>query len=53
MLGPVTKFQKVGEHVDYEIAQQPIYAIRTGGDGLNPSADEVKVYSAKTVWCHD
>ncbi|KAJ5248858.1 hypothetical protein N7468_000309 [Penicillium chermesinum] len=48
LLGPVTKFQKVGEHVDYEIAQQPIYAIRTGGDSLNPTAAELKVFCAKT-----
>ncbi|KAJ5180183.1 hypothetical protein N7492_003393 [Penicillium capsulatum] len=48
LLGPVTKFQKVGEHVDYEIAQQLIYVARTSGEDLNPSAGELKVYNAKT-----
>lgn len=50
LLGPVTRFQNVGEHADYEIAQQPIYAVRTGGDSLNPSAEHLKVFCAKTVW---
>lgn len=48
LLGPVTRFQVVGEQVDYEVAQHPIYAVRTFGDDLNPTADELKVFSAKT-----
>jgi hypothetical protein len=49
LLGPVTRFQKVGEHVDYEIAQQSIYAVRLSGEALNPIADELKVFNVKTV----
>lgn len=49
LLGPVTRFQNVGEHVEYEIAQQPIYAVRTSGDALNPTAEELKVFCAKSV----
>lgn len=49
LLGPVTRFQIVGEHHDYEFAQQPIYAVRTSGDTLNPTAEELKVFHAKTV----
>lgn len=41
----------MGEHVDYEVAQQPIYAVRTSGDTLNPTAEELKVFCAKTVRC--
>ncbi|KAJ5556967.1 hypothetical protein N7494_000882 [Penicillium frequentans] len=55
LLGPVTRFQTVGEHVEYEVAQTPIYAIRTGGDGLNPGRDNLKVFCAKTdkeLRCH-
>ncbi|KAJ5203874.1 uncharacterized protein N7498_004753 [Penicillium cinerascens] len=48
LLGPVTRFQNVGEHHDYEFAQQPIYAVRTSGDALNPTAEELKVFHAKT-----
>jgi hypothetical protein len=39
----------VDEHVDYEIAQHPIYAVRTSGDTLNPTPEELKVFSTKTV----
>lgn len=46
----MTRFQVVGEQVDYEVAQHPIYAVRTFGDDLNPTADELKVFSAKTVF---
>lgn len=45
----MTRFQKVGEHIDYEIAQQPIYAVRTSGEALNATAEELKVFCAKTV----
>lgn len=45
----MTRFQNVGEHVDYEVAQQSIYAVRTSGDALNPTAEELEVYCAKTV----
>ncbi|KAJ5376528.1 hypothetical protein N7509_013414 [Penicillium cosmopolitanum] len=48
LLGPVTRFQTVGEHVDYEVAQHPIYAVRISGDALNPTAEELKVFSTKT-----
>ncbi|KAJ5757359.1 uncharacterized protein N7511_006053 [Penicillium nucicola] len=48
LLGPVTRFQKVGEHVQYEIAQQSISAVRTSGDGLNPTFEELTVVCAKT-----
>lgn len=46
----MTRFQVVGEQVDYEVAQHPIYAVRTSGDDLNPTADELKVFSVKTVF---
>ncbi|KAJ5712662.1 hypothetical protein N7493_009130 [Penicillium malachiteum] len=55
LLGPVTRFQTVGEHVDYEIAQQPIYAMRTGGDSLNPGPSDLKVFCTNTdkeLRCH-
>ncbi|GLI80805.1 hypothetical protein PoHVEF18_009162 [Penicillium ochrochloron] len=48
LLGPVTRFQKIGEHVDYEVAQEPVYAVRLSGDTLNPLAEELKVFHAKT-----
>ncbi|KAJ5127694.1 hypothetical protein N7448_008473 [Penicillium atrosanguineum] len=48
LLGPVTKFQTVGEHYEYEHAQQPIYVVRTSGDALNPTAEELKVFHSKT-----
>ncbi|KAF3400108.1 Biphenyl dioxygenase subunit alpha [Penicillium rolfsii] len=48
LLGPVTRFQKVGERVDYEIAQEPIYVVRLSGDTLNPLPEELKVFHAKT-----
>lgn len=49
LLGTVTKFQKVGEHYEFEHAQQPIYVVRTSGDALNPTAEELKVFHSKTV----
>lgn len=49
LLGPVTRFQVVGEHVPYEVAQQPVSAVRTSGDALNPVAEELKVVCTKTV----
>lgn len=49
LLGPVTRFQVVGEHVPYEVAQQPISAVRTSGEASNPVAEELKVVCAKTV----
>jgi len=49
LLGPVTRFQNVGEHHDYEVAQQPIYAVRTSGDTVNPTAEELKVFHVETV----
>ena len=36
--------------MDYEIAQQPIYAVRLSGETLHPVADELKVLNAKTVY---
>jgi hypothetical protein len=50
LLGPVTRFQKTEERVDYEIAQEPVYAIRLSGETLNPVAEELKVFHAKTVY---
>ncbi|KAH8431388.1 uncharacterized protein LDX57_009051 [Aspergillus melleus] len=49
LLGPVTRFQTVGEQVEYEVAQQPILASRISGDALFPEADEIQVVCAKTV----
>ena len=49
LLGPVTRFQVVGEHVPYEVAQQPISAVRTSGETLNPVAEELKVVCTRTV----
>lgn len=49
LLGPVTRFQIVNEHVPYEVAQQPVSAFRTKGESLNPTAEELKVVCSKTV----
>lgn len=49
LLGPVTRFQVVGEHVSYEIAQRSVSAVRTSGETLNPVDEELKVVCAKTV----
>jgi hypothetical protein len=49
LLGPVTRFQVVGEHVEYEVAQQPVSAVRISGEALNPVAEELEVVCAKTV----
>lgn len=49
LLGPVTRFQTVGDKVEYEVAQQPILAFRASGDATFPSADEIQVVCAKTV----
>lgn len=49
LLGPVTRFQVVGEHVDYEVAQQPISAVRVSGATKCPGAEDLKVMCAKTV----
>ncbi|KAJ5882388.1 uncharacterized protein N7529_001060 [Penicillium soppii] len=48
LLGPVTRFQIVGEHVPYEVAQQPVSAVRISGETLNPLAEELKVVCSKT-----
>ncbi|KAI2726545.1 hypothetical protein CBS147354_4260 [Penicillium roqueforti] len=48
LLGPVTRFQVVGEHVSYEIAQRSVSAVRTSGETLNPVDEELKVVCAKT-----
>lgn len=49
LLGPVTRFQVVGKHVPYEVAQQPVSAVRTSGEALNPVAEELKVVCVETV----
>jgi hypothetical protein len=49
LLGPVTRFLTVGEKVDYEVGQLPIYAVRVSGETKIPVAEELKVFSAKTV----
>ncbi|KAE8418306.1 hypothetical protein BDV36DRAFT_283100 [Aspergillus pseudocaelatus] len=48
LLGPVTKFQKVGEKIEYEIAQQPILAFRASGSSSLPEPGEFHVICAKT-----
>ncbi|KAL4778639.1 hypothetical protein BJX76DRAFT_128160 [Aspergillus varians] len=49
LLGPLTRFQRVGEVVDYEIAQQPIQAVRgTGDDAHMPVSEEIQVICADT-----
>ncbi|CAG8206778.1 unnamed protein product [Penicillium salamii] len=48
LLGPMTRFQIVNEHVPYEVAQQPVSAFRTKGESLNPTAEELKVVCSKT-----
>lgn len=48
----MTRFQKIEERVDYEIAQESVYAIRLAGETLNPVAEELKVFHAKTVDPH-
>lgn len=46
----MTRFQKVGERVEYEIAQEAISAVRLAGETLNPVGEELKVFHAKTVY---
>ncbi|KAE8323963.1 hypothetical protein BDV39DRAFT_217453 [Aspergillus sergii] len=48
LLGPVTKFQNVGEKIEYEIAQQPILAFRASGSSPLPEPGEFQVICAKT-----
>ncbi|KAE8354757.1 hypothetical protein BDV28DRAFT_155925 [Aspergillus coremiiformis] len=48
LLGPVTKFQNVGEKFEYEIAQQPVLAFRTSGDSPLPEPGEFQVICSKT-----
>ncbi|GAB1206965.1 hypothetical protein APSETT445_005668 [Aspergillus pseudonomiae] len=48
LLGPVTKFQNVGEKIEYEIAQQPILAFRVSGTSPLPEPGEFQVVCAKT-----
>ncbi|KAK1149823.1 hypothetical protein N8T08_003374 [Aspergillus melleus] len=55
LLGPVTRFQNVGEQVEYEVAQQPILASRVSGEARFPEADEIQVVCVKTersLRCH-
>ncbi|KAL4918099.1 hypothetical protein BDW62DRAFT_201209 [Aspergillus aurantiobrunneus] len=51
LLGPLTRFRNVGELVDYEIAQQPIHAVRRTGDAHMPVSEEIKVTCADTACC--
>ncbi|KAL5364778.1 hypothetical protein BJX96DRAFT_188066 [Aspergillus floccosus] len=48
LLGPVTRFQDIGEKVEYEIAQQSILAYRSSGNSGFPGPDEIGVICAKT-----
>ncbi|KAF7616592.1 hypothetical protein AFLA_004651 [Aspergillus flavus NRRL3357] len=48
LLGPVTKFQNVGEKNEYEIAQQPILAFRASGSSPLPEPGEFQVICGKT-----
>ncbi|KAL4905301.1 hypothetical protein BDW74DRAFT_153391 [Aspergillus multicolor] len=48
LLGPLTRFQAFGDVVEYEIAQQPIQAVRCTGEGKMPVADEIEVTCADT-----
>ncbi|KAL4803288.1 hypothetical protein BDV18DRAFT_45751 [Aspergillus unguis] len=45
LLGPLTRFQNVGEVVSYEIAQQGIQAVRSAGETQVPLAEEIQVMS--------
>ncbi|KKK23596.1 hypothetical protein ARAM_007258 [Aspergillus rambellii] len=42
LLGPVTRFRNVGEIVNYEIAQQPILAVRGFDEAALPTFKEIK-----------
>ncbi|KAL4753552.1 hypothetical protein BDW72DRAFT_168723 [Aspergillus terricola var. indicus] len=48
LLGPLTRFQNVGEVVSYEIAQQPIQAVRRTGKGQVPVSEEIEITCADT-----
>ncbi|KAL4945143.1 hypothetical protein BDV06DRAFT_219675 [Aspergillus oleicola] len=48
LLGPLTRFQTVGEVVRYEIAQQTIQAVRSAGDAHMPVSNEIQVTCADT-----
>ncbi|KAL6236037.1 hypothetical protein BDW75DRAFT_124407 [Aspergillus navahoensis] len=48
LLGPLTRFQNVGEAVTYEIAQQPIQAVRRTGKRQLPVSEEIQVTCADT-----
>ncbi|KAL4738545.1 hypothetical protein BDV11DRAFT_170868 [Aspergillus similis] len=49
LLGPLTRFQNVGEVVSYEIAQQPIQAVRRTGKGQMPVSEEIQITCADTA----
>ncbi|CEL01716.1 hypothetical protein ASPCAL01295 [Aspergillus calidoustus] len=48
LLGPLTRFITVGETVSYEIAQQPILAVRSSGESDLPVSEEIQVVCADT-----
>ena len=49
LLGPVTRFQTIGQKVEYEVGQQPILASRVSGDDDFPGPDDIEVVCKDTV----